>query len=155
VITHYAIIGFCKALNVSLKKENHMSSILIVGGDKIQGIKNALSYFQVDDINHWSGRKVGDGNKVIPQDTQLIVLITNWISHKFTKKIKEYAAKRGLRIVYTPNGSAALLARLTSLKQGEAMESDCRKVQCIVWLKQAIKSLQTTLESNQASLMKV
>lgn len=104
-----------------------MSSILIVGGDKIQGIKNVLSHFEVDDINHWSGRKVGDSNKVIPQDTQLIVLITDWISHKLTKKIKENAAKRGVRIVYTPNGSAPLLARLISLKEGETMESDCQK----------------------------
>lgn len=113
-----------------------MSSILIVGGDKIQGIKNAPSHFKVDDINHWSGRKVGDGNKVIPQDTQLIVLITDWISHKFTKKIKENAAKRGLRIVYTTNGSAALLTRLTSLKDGGATENDCRKVYFKQYFKQ-------------------
>ena len=117
-----------------------MSSILIVGGDKIQGIKNILCQFEVDDINHWSGRKVGVGNKVIPQDTQLIVLITDWISHKFTKKIKETAAKRGVRIVYTPNGSVALLARLTSLKEGGTRESDCRKIQCFKWIKQSTKN---------------
>lgn len=129
-----------------------MSSILIVGGDKIQGIKNALSHFAVDDINHWSGRKVGDSNKVIPQDTQLIVLITDWISHKFTKKIKENAAKRGLRIVYTPNGSAALLARLTSPKEGETMESDCRKTPCVKWLKQTIQNCQTTLAARLVNI---
>ena len=117
-----------------------MSSILIVGGDKIQGIKNALSHFEVDDINHWSGRKVCDDNKVIPLDTQLIVLITDWISHKFTKKIKETATKLGLGIVYTPNGSAALQTKLTTLKESETLGGDCRKVKCIKWLKQIIQS---------------
>lgn len=57
-----------------------MSSVLIVGGDQIDGIQH---------INHWSGRKVGDSNKVIPLDTEIIVLITNWISHSITHKVKK------------------------------------------------------------------
>ena len=92
-----------------------MSSILIVGGDKVQGIKNALSQFKVDDINHWSGRKVAHAHKVIPHDTQFIVLITDWISHGFTKKIKATAARRGVKIIYTPNQMLALQAQLHSL----------------------------------------
>jgi hypothetical protein len=43
------------------------------------------------------------------------VLITDWISHQFTYKIKQDAAKRGLQIIYTPNGQAALRARLKQL----------------------------------------
>ncbi|MEZ0315887.1 MAG: hypothetical protein ACAH10_03255, partial [Methylophilaceae bacterium] len=82
-------------------------------------------------INHWSGRKVGDGKKIIPHDTELIVLVTDWISHNFTHKIKQSAAKRGVRIVYTPNGPAALRARLgkpaSSKFGGDTLaEADCR-----------------------------
>ena len=92
-----------------------MSTALIVGGDQIASIKQELKNYGITDINHWSGRKVGDGKKVIPHDTKLIVLITDWISHQFTHKIKQDAAKRGLRIIYTPNGPAALRARLKQL----------------------------------------
>ena len=89
-----------------------MSKALIVGGDQITSIKQELKKFGITDINHWSGRKVGDSKKVIPHNTKLIVLITDWISHQFTNKIKQDAAKRGLEIIYTPNGTAALRARL-------------------------------------------
>lgn len=97
-----------------------MSTALIVGGDQIDGIKQVLSDRGITHIAHWSGRKVGDGKKVIPQDTELIVLITDWISHTFTHKIKQNAAKRGVRIVYTPNGPAALQARLEKFHIGLA-----------------------------------
>jgi len=92
-----------------------MSAALIVGGDQIASIKEELKNFGITEINHWSGRKVGDGKKVIPHDTKLIVLITDWISHQFTYKIKQDAAKRGLQVIYTPNGPAALRARLKQL----------------------------------------
>ncbi|HSH98739.1 MAG: DUF2325 domain-containing protein [Methylophilaceae bacterium] len=103
-----------------------MSTALIVGGDQIDGIKQELANFGIQHINHWSGRKVGDGKRIIPHDTELIVLITDWISHTFTHKIKQSAAKRGVRIVYTPNGPTALRSRLARIKQDAAQESDCR-----------------------------
>jgi hypothetical protein len=70
-----------------------MSSVLIVGGDRIDGIKQVLVDYGVNQINHWPGRKAGDSNKVIPQDTKAIVLVTNWISHAFTHKVKKTAIK--------------------------------------------------------------
>ncbi|MEZ0232136.1 MAG: DUF2325 domain-containing protein [Methylophilaceae bacterium] len=104
-----------------------MSTALIVGGDQIDGIKQELSNHGITHINHWSGRKVGDGKKIIPHDTELIVLITDWISHTFTHKIKQNAAKRGVKIVYTPNGPAALRARLKGIADRTVSESACRK----------------------------
>lgn len=115
-----------------------MSSALIVGGDQIDGIKQVLASQGITQINHWSGRKVGDGKKVIPQDTQLIVLVTDWISHTFTHNIKRSAAKRGVRIVYTPNGPAALRSRLDRLNQGNTTDQEgvCRATlnPCTQWL---------------------
>lgn len=103
-----------------------MSTALVVGGDQIDGIKQVLTHHGITHINHWTGRKVGDGKKVIPHDTELIVLVTDWISHNFTHKIKQNAAKRGVRIVYTPNGPAALRARLDRLSPESAKEGECR-----------------------------
>lgn len=92
-----------------------MSSVLIVGGDQIDGIKQVLDKHGMDHINHWSGRKAGDSNKVIPHDTKIIVLITNWISHSITHKVKRNAIKRGIQVIYTPNGSNALHKRLQKI----------------------------------------
>lgn len=118
-----------------------MTTALIVGGDQIDGIKQLLSHYGVTKINHWSGRKVGDGKRVIPNDTDLIVLVTDWISHNFTHKIKQSAAKRGVRIVYTPNGPAALKSRLDRIREASLKEAACRKTfmtySCLMrWLAQ-------------------
>jgi hypothetical protein len=103
-----------------------MSAALIVGGDQIDGIKQVLASHGIEHVTHWSGRKVGDGKKVIPYDTELIVLVTDWISHNFTHKIKQAAARRGVRIIYTPNGPAALRARLKRISTDAVAEADCR-----------------------------
>jgi hypothetical protein len=104
-----------------------MTTALIVGGDRIDGIKQVLGSYGVTRINHWTGRKAGDGKKIIPHDTELIVLVTDWISHNFTHKIKQSATKRGVPIVYTPNGPAALKSRLQRLKDESATEDACPK----------------------------
>ena len=101
------------------------NSALIVGGDQIDGIKQVLINHGIQHINHWSGRKVGDSNKVIPFDTEIIVLITNWISHSITHKVKKNAMKRGIKVIYTPNGATALRNRLQSIDTAPASEIDC------------------------------
>ena len=106
-----------------------MSTALVVGGDYIDGIKQVLISQGVNQINHWPGRKVGDSKKVIPHDTKLIVLITDWVSHSFTHKIKKNAAKRGVMVVYTPNGPAAFKSRLARLEAGNgSQEAGCRSM---------------------------
>lgn len=106
-----------------------MSSVLIVGGDRIDGIKQVLVDYGVNQINHWPGRKAGDSNKVIPQDTKAIVLVTNWISHAFTHKVKKTATKRGIKVIYTPNGAMALHNRLQKVGSNFSLESDCENTQ--------------------------
>lgn len=34
-----------------------MSSVLIVGGDQIKGIKEVFGSYGIDQVNHWSGYK--------------------------------------------------------------------------------------------------
>ena len=104
------------------------NSALIVGGDQIDGIKQVLTNHGIQHINHWSGRKVGDSNKVIPFDTEIIVLITNWISHSITHKVKKNAMKRGIKVIYTPNGATALRSRIQSIDISQVLEGVCVKV---------------------------
>jgi hypothetical protein len=89
-----------------------MSSVLIVGGDQIEGIKEVFENYGIVQVNHWSGRKAGDSNKVIPQNTKVIVLITKWINHSITYKLKRNAVKRGIKVIYTPNGSRERLSEI-------------------------------------------
>lgn len=109
------------------------NSALIVGGDQIDGIKQVLTNHGIQHINHWSGRKVGDSNKVILFDTEIIVLITNWISHSITHKVKKSAMKRGIKVIYTPNGATALHNRLQSIDTTPALEGGCEAVLTVTY----------------------
>jgi len=40
-----------------------MSTVLIVGGDQIDGLKKIVSEYGHHDVEHWSGRKSGDHHK--------------------------------------------------------------------------------------------
>lgn len=100
-----------------------MSSVLIVGGDQVDGIKEVFDNFGISKINHWSGRKAGDSNKVIPQNTKVIVLITKWINHSITYKLKRDAVKRGIKVIYTPNASRD---RLSEIIESNALTQSLR-----------------------------
>ena len=56
----------------SAHSANLKQSALIVGGDQIDGVKQVLSHHGIAQINHWSGRKVGDSHKIIPKDTKVL-----------------------------------------------------------------------------------
>jgi hypothetical protein len=107
-----------------------MRSVLVVGGDHIDGIKQALSQSGIDKISHWAGRKSGDTHRVIPQNTHYIVLITKFISHSFMHSIKQYAAKRGLTVLYTSTNSASQLS-MQLAKLANTAEDYCRKTHTI------------------------
>jgi hypothetical protein len=102
-----------------------MSSVLVVGGGQINAIKQVLLNHGAEYIHHWSGLKSADSHKVIPQDTNMIVLITNWINHSITYKVKRNAVKRGIQVIYVTNGSQALNNRLKNSRNDLTLESDC------------------------------
>ena len=102
-----------------------MSSVLVVGGDQINAIKKVLINHGAERINHWSGLKSADCHKVIPQDTKMIVLITNWINHSITYKVKRNAVKRGIQVIYVTNGTQALSNHLKNSHNDLTLGSDC------------------------------
>lgn len=92
-----------------------MKTALIVGGDYVSGIRQTLQDFGVERIDHWSGRKSGDSKLVIPQHTQMVVIVTDWISHALTSKVKRSAQKLGLKILYTRGNGGNLHVPLNML----------------------------------------
>lgn len=76
---------------------------LIIGGDRIDSIKHELQARGVTNIAHWDGRKHGDKKNIIPKQTHHIVVITNFINHALTGKIKKEAKRLNIPIEYTKN----------------------------------------------------
>ena len=76
---------------------------LVIGGDKIDSIREELFAQGVTDIAHWVGRKHGDKNNTIPKSTQRIVVLTNYVNHGLVGKIKKEAKRLNIPIEYTKN----------------------------------------------------
>lgn len=76
---------------------------LIVGGDKVATIKDELFGRGIVDIEHWNGRKPGEKYRVIPKNTELIVVVTNFINHSLASKIKKEAKRLNLPVMYSKN----------------------------------------------------
>lgn len=74
-------------------------SVLVIGGDKIDAIKSMLNFFGASSITHWDGRKKAACKKIIPSDTDCVVMLTSFLNHNAMKHFKNEAKKRELPLV--------------------------------------------------------
>jgi hypothetical protein len=75
-------------------------SILIIGGDNVSKISNVLMTLGAKKIKHWDARKKSSTcRKVIPVDTNCVVMLTSFLNHNAMKHFKIEAKKRNLPVV--------------------------------------------------------
>lgn len=84
-------------------------SILLLGADEVNPIKNLLQGLGAKDIIHWDMRKKSSTcNKSIPQKTGCLVMLTNYLSHNAMKKYKKEAKKMGIPVVCAKRSIASV-----------------------------------------------
>ena len=76
---------------------------LMVGGDNVKAIKDELQAQGIHKIAHWNGRKQGDKHSVIPGNTELIVVLVNYVNHSSSCKVKKEARRLNLPVIYRKN----------------------------------------------------
>jgi len=76
-------------------------SILVIGGDKLGNITQELSKRGFSDIQHISGRKSGDKNIKIPCETDLVLVLIDFIGHALMNNIKKESKKHGVKITFS------------------------------------------------------
>lgn len=81
-------------------------SILVIGGDNINSIKNVLSELGVNVIKHWDARKKSSApKKKIPQNTDCIIMLTSFLNHNVMHKYKNMAKKYDIPYICTKHSS--------------------------------------------------
>ena len=73
---------------------------LIVGADYIDPMKKALAQSGYGSVEHWTGRKVGDTRKEVPHHADLVVVLTEYVSHGLLRHVREEAARLGVPVLY-------------------------------------------------------
>lgn len=84
-------------------------SVLIIGGDKIGTIKSILSEFGILSVTHWDTRKKSSAcRKEIPQNTDYILMLTDFLNHNAMYKYRKEAKKKNIPIICTKRSSSSV-----------------------------------------------
>lgn len=74
-------------------------NILVLGGDKIEPIKEILHSLGASKITHWELRKKNEVHKSLPQNIDCMVMLTNFLNHNAMFKFKNEAKKRNIPFI--------------------------------------------------------
>lgn len=76
-------------------------SVLVVGGDRLGNIKYNLEQTGFETISHLSGRKKSQKSIKIPENTDIILVLTDFVNHQIAKAIKKQKKDDNTRILYS------------------------------------------------------
>ncbi|KXS45981.1 MULTISPECIES: DUF2325 domain-containing protein [unclassified Candidatus Frackibacter] len=76
-------------------------SILVVGGDRLGKIPNKLDSVGFDKIMHISGRKKSQVNWKLPLQTDLVLVLTDYVSHNLSDAMKAKAKSKDIPILFS------------------------------------------------------
>ena len=100
-------------------------TVLIVGGDYVTSFKHFIATQHDARIEHWSGRAKGFNKRQLPHETQLIIVICDFINHNFANSIKDQANRNGIPLVYCHRSVNELKRKLTDVYPADA-EDHCK-----------------------------
>ncbi len=106
-------------------------SILIIGADEISPIKKMLQGFGATTINHWDARKKSSApRKKIPQDTDLIVMLTSFLNHNTMHRYKTEAKKKDIPFICSKRSVSCVYeeyVKIMGIKNCDECYADCKK----------------------------
>ncbi|MFA9558578.1 DUF2325 domain-containing protein [Evansella sp. AB-rgal1] len=91
-----------------------MASLLVIGGDKLGSIPTHLKGLGFQEVIHMDGRKVQMVKRDIPDQVDLILVLTDFINHNLAKKIKDKATKKDVPICFSRRSWCAIYQALTT-----------------------------------------
>ncbi|WP_077369346.1 DUF2325 domain-containing protein [Anaerosalibacter sp. Marseille-P3206] len=75
-------------------------SVLVVGGDYLGNIEDNLKENGFNQITHISGRKKKQKTYKIPKNTDVVLILTDYINHQTCKSIKKQLKNYDTKIGY-------------------------------------------------------
>ncbi|MGE5702488.1 MAG: DUF2325 domain-containing protein [Clostridia bacterium] len=89
-----------------------MASILVVGGDRLGRIIDLLQGNGYEEIHHITGRKSSQVNVKIPANTNMVLVLTDFVNHNLSTSIKQKAKEQNLPVMFCKRSCAELLKLL-------------------------------------------
>lgn len=90
-------------------------SVVIVGGDSLGKIPDRLDQLGFECVNHITGRKL-TGRKCqnckLLKKAEMVLVLTDYVSHDLCDKVKERAKAKGLPVIYCQRSWANIYKKL-------------------------------------------
>lgn len=76
-------------------------SVLVVGGDHLGNIEENLKEKGFSEVNHISGRKKKQKSCKVPQNTDVVLILTDYVNHQTTQNIKKQIKNSNTKMLYS------------------------------------------------------
>ncbi|MGD8190893.1 DUF2325 domain-containing protein [Brevibacillus ginsengisoli] len=106
-----------------------MASLLIVGADHLGNITEKLTDYGFDDVQHITGRKTQSVKKAISEDTDLILVLTDYVNHNLSKVIKQKAKEQSLPICFAKRSWCSIQQVICEHREECMAAQSCMKFQ--------------------------
>ncbi|MGE4295749.1 MAG: DUF2325 domain-containing protein [Campylobacterales bacterium] len=90
-------------------------SVLVIGGDKVDSVRQALAAKGAEEVTHWDMRKARDCDRKLPECAECVVMLTDFLSHNAMTHFKKEAKKAGIPIVCARRGGASVSCALEKM----------------------------------------
>ena len=68
-------------------------SVLVIGGDKITKLQLFLQTIGATKMHHWDSRRNSTSHKQLPQNTDMVIMLTDFLKHNSMNHFKREAKK--------------------------------------------------------------
>jgi hypothetical protein len=96
---------------------NHALNAVVVGADRLGNIPELLSSHNIRITQHVSGRHAAHQRRgmQLPTDTELVILLTDFLGHNVMKSFRQAAQRSGARVMACRRSVCAMQQALTQL----------------------------------------
>ena len=90
-------------------------SVLVIGGDKITRLQSLLLSLGATKTHHWDSRNKSTTHKQLPQKTDMIIMLTDFLNHNAMHDFKRQAKKCEIPFICVKGLSGCSECQISSL----------------------------------------
>jgi len=104
-------------------------SVLVIGGDKITRLQSLLLSLGATKTHHWDSRRNSTSHKQLPQQTDMIIMLTDFLKHNSMDHFKRQAKKSDIPFICVKGMSGCSECQITQMVEC-IRQNKCNSVSC-------------------------
>ena len=90
-------------------------SVLVIGGDKITRLQSLLATLGATKTHHWESRRNSTSHKQLPQNTDMVIMLTDFLKHNSMNHFKREAKKSEIPFLCVKGMSGSSESQISQL----------------------------------------